>query len=636
MTPFPRTSGRIAQVAVTALLLVGLAACSPSAPPPGITAPSVSAPAGLSATASEGGVVLNWQQSASGNASGYLVYRGTSADGSFAQLTPQPIRETSYTDVGAPEGVVSYYRVVTVGANGATSKPATASATRPISNRPTQIALTNLDGLPAPGRLVFNRLHSNPSGFAVHDKATVRLQNTGAAPLHVTGAQVSDGWTLDPALSFPRDVPAGGTLDFPVTFVADQDASLPPKLYTGTLTIVSSDPATPQLAVQLAGLWQSASERFASNNFYDEPGLDLIRQAFGFNFAFSTPADAAPSNGHDTDGSNIPINQRGAVKPQGDEVISAYWQRADQSQQVSVQEIAAWSGQTDSARLNWHAKGSRTLNQILQRAAGSAQTLFPRTSGSGTFTPPDTFGFNVDGYEWSDAGLNSQSSACANFCGQHLRFWPLKDAAGAAVPNSYLMVLDYGNINFDYQDEIYLVRNVKPAPILLDVGKTNSMYTSPSGQVWLPDRRGGGTATNPYYHTYFTPINAVDEPAQPYTGPITATDDPQLYRTYRGNVGASTPQNQRNMTFNVPINNGSYTLKLHFADLAHNQAGQRVFDVSVNGVLSLPNFDIVAAGGGQQAVVETFDNLAVTNGRITVNLNASVDFPALNAIEIVR
>ena len=493
------------------------------------------------------------------------------------------------------------------------------------------ISVENLDGFPFPDRLVFNRIEDNDGRFLVHDRGTLRVDNTGSAALHLYSATLDPNWVFVQPLSFPQTVLPGGHLDLALRFTGSQDHTLPPRLYSGTLTLTSDDPLTPTRAVHLAGLWQGASETFALSGRYDEPSLDLIQQTLGLRFTLSTLADAAPPTGLD-DGSNVPINQRGAVRAQGDEVLSAYWLAADPTRPVTALQVGAWSQQKATATLNWYAKGSAALQAVAQRQSNNAQALLPLGS-RGSFTPGGPFGLNVDGFEWSDATLNSQQAdrdhGCVNLCGQHLRFWPLTDEAGTVVPNAYVMAVDYGGVNDDYQDEIYVLQNLRPAPVLLKAGANDTPYLGSDGRVWMPDRLGNGDV-------YVTPANAANEPPQPYTGPIGNTGDPGLYRTYRGYIGAL-PQDQRRLTFTIPINNGTYSVKLHFAELYNSQPGQRVFDASVNTQLRIANLDIVAASGGaHQALVRQLDGVQVVNGQLVVALSASVDYPAVSAIEILR
>ncbi|ULH17594.1 NPCBM/NEW2 domain-containing protein (plasmid) [Deinococcus sp. KNUC1210] len=571
------------------------------------TAPAT--PTNLTALPGTGSVTLDWSDNTESDLVGYRVSRAAQASGPYTLLTAQPITVSAYTDASAGSAQV-FYQVVAVDRSGNASAPASISAT-PSSGTP-KIVTENPDAFPYPDRLVFSRIGSlsSPPSNAVHDLSTLRVKNTGTGPLTITGLNLTGTWVLDPAIPLPTNVAAGGTLNVRLRLTAQTN-----KVNMGTLTVVSNDPTTPNLTIQLAGLWQSLPE----NN--QEPNPLQIRDAFGYTFSFL--------------GGESSLNQDGLVRPQGDEVIAPYWQRADLSQPVTVRQIAAFHTQGNTGTLYWHDKASSSVTTLFTHIAADAQTIFPRIGGGlpavTTFTPTATFGLRVDG-EWSDPRRNSQtadrSNGCARPCGQHLRFWPIKDRAGALVPNSYMLIMDYSGINYDYNDMIYVISNVRPAPILLNVG--GATYSAPSGDVWLSDKDQNGDA--PY-----TPSTAVAQGSQTSTTPIAGTDNPVLYRTSRGDLGAATPQSSRLLTFNVPINNGTYLVKLHFADLTWTAPGQRVFDVSLEGQLRIASLDIVAtAGGGNTALVVPIDNVQVKDGKLTIDLKASVDFPSLSGIEIVR
>ena len=80
----------------------------------------------------------------------------------------------------------------------------------------------------------------------------------------------------------------------------------------------------------------------------------------------------------------------------------------------------------------------------------------------------------------------------------------------------------------------------------------------------------------------------------------------------------------------------SYTVRLHFAEPTYNQAGQRVFNVSLNGSQVLGNFDIYATVGAMdKAVVESFTAQADSSGTITVQFSeVSGDWALVNGIEV--
>jgi hypothetical protein len=79
-------------------------------------------------------------------------------------------------------------------------------------------------------------------------------------------------------------------------------------------------------------------------------------------------------------------------------------------------------------------------------------------------------------------------------------------------------------------------------------------------------------------------------------------------------------------TYTVPATPArSHTIVLHFAETFYTGPGQRVFDVSINGLLVLSDFDIFAAAGGRdRAVVKTFHGVkADAHGNIVIHLISS-------------
>ncbi len=142
----------------------------------------------------------------------------------------------------------------------------------------------------------------------------------------------------------------------------------------------------------------------------------------------------------------------------------------------------------------------------------------------------------------------------------------------------------------------------------IDCGSASS-YTAANGTVWQGDQDFAGG--NRYYGGY----------------PVSGTPDPGLYSWARvGYYG--------DFSYSIPIPNGSYILTLKFAELQYSAAGSRVFNVFVNGVQVLNNFDIVAAVGSLTAVDKPFP-VQVTNGIIEIDVKGVVNLGILNGIQIV-
>ena len=94
-----------------------------------------------------------------------------------------------------------------------------------------------------------------------------------------------------------------------------------------------------------------------------------------------------------------------------------------------------------------------------------------------------------------------------------------------------------------------------------------------------------------------------------------------------------------NMTYTLPgLTVGiSHRVRLHFAETYWSAAGQRRFNVSINGAGVLSNFDVLAAAGAKnRAVIRDFDVLPNAGGQIVIQLSSVVDNATLAGVEIVR
>ena len=114
---------------------------------------------------------------------------------------------------------------------------------------------------------------------------------------------------------------------------------------------------------------------------------------------------------------------------------------------------------------------------------------------------------------------------------------------------------------------------------------------------------------------------------------IEGTDDDELYRSevFDNDVFA----------YNIPVpGEATLNVSLHFAEIFHgvdnaNGVGSRVFDVDIEGQASLSNYDIIdAAGGSATAVVETFNNISVMDGNLTITFTAVVDAAKVSAVGV--
>jgi fibronectin type 3 domain-containing protein len=81
--------------------------------------------------------------------------------------------------------------------------------------------------------------------------------------------------------------------------------------------------------------------------------------------------------------------------------------------------------------------------------------------------------------------------------------------------------------------------------------------------------------------------------------------------------------------------NAPYAVRLHFAELFYTRPGLRIANISINGVIVLPSFDVLEATDPFKAVIEQFNTTADANGVVTVALSNVIENPILNGIEIL-
>ncbi|MGD0591270.1 MAG: malectin domain-containing carbohydrate-binding protein [Bacteroidota bacterium] len=91
------------------------------------------------------------------------------------------------------------------------------------------------------------------------------------------------------------------------------------------------------------------------------------------------------------------------------------------------------------------------------------------------------------------------------------------------------------------------------------------------------------------------------------------------------------------MTYTIPnLTAGSaQTVTLYFAETYLTAAGQRLFNVSINGTTVLSNFDIYATAGGQnKAIAQTFSTTANSSGQVVIQFTTVTQSPKINGITV--
>lgn len=110
------------------------------------------------------------------------------------------------------------------------------------------------------------------------------------------------------------------------------------------------------------------------------------------------------------------------------------------------------------------------------------------------------------------------------------------------------------------------------------------------------------------------------------TEPIANTSSDFIYQSER----------YGEMTYNIPVMDGTYDLDLHFAEIweGAQETGIRIFDVVVEGNLFLNNFDILDEVGFRTATIRS-TSVTVTDGFLTIDFNQEVQNPKISGIAVI-
>ena len=140
-----------------------------------------------------------------------------------------------------------------------------------------------------------------------------------------------------------------------------------------------------------------------------------------------------------------------------------------------------------------------------------------------------------------------------------------------------------------------------PASIYINAGGPTLTY---DGITWVTDRQ----YVNAAFSTSSTTLSAVNP----------------IYQTDR--LG--------NMTYTIPVSNGSYQVTLKFIENTYTAAKKRVFNVSIEGTKVISKLDIYATTGYRTPYDRTF-TVNATNKRISIVFGAVTGVPIISGIQIV-
>ena len=117
-------------------------------------------------------------------------------------------------------------------------------------------------------------------------------------------------------------------------------------------------------------------------------------------------------------------------------------------------------------------------------------------------------------------------------------------------------------------------------------------------------------------------INPPDTPSEKQMS--VEASDPRLYDSYR--VGQ--------FSYRVPVPDGKYEVTLRFVEPTAAAAGQRIFDVSINGRRVLKKMDVFSAAGGKLKGVEKSVPVAARDGALVIEFQPVKGQAVVSAITV--
>lgn len=423
----------------------------------------------------------------------------------------------------------------------------------------------------------------------------VIIRNNGTGVLSISDITISTTeFALDPVPTYPLEIGIGESDTVFVKFTPAPVGNGPKE---AVMTILNNDATNPAPTVDLYGL---ALRGITGTN---EPPLAQIVQTLGYGIEVGWN-----TLDHTTD-----------PTPQGEEIIIPLFTKSG-SGNVEMIPVARFSP-FEKLPFGWYLPSltnTPVLNEVGVVNGPDSQQLLPTLlSGTTEFDPGD-----------QPFGLFSEANARIGFTedllneaydadpvNHRVRTYPIKNRQGVPIPNSYLVCFEEAT-NGDYQDYVFLLRNVKPYEVRIN--SAGPQYTDLGGKVWIED-------------DYFS---AGQRDLARNFDVIGTNEDQLILRNRFFN----------NFNYQIPVSGrGPYFVRLYFMEPFFGRstppaeaAGKRVFDVDIEGGQGiLDDLDIFAEVQHKVLLVKEFSGITVDDGFLSIDFAATADKAIISAIEII-
>jgi hypothetical protein len=370
------------------------------------------------------------------------------------------------------------------------------------SNRVTHISpaehvvIENMDGFLSNDHLVFTHLGNKWKAVANaglkkqneqdHDQVTLRIKNNRNDNLIISkaGFSTSGLWKISKInnlhvdkSAFPIIIKANDSTDVTVAFTADAIEKRTKSVWWAALFnlqfkllrfakymnyqwplqssclrvndelyLYTNDSAQAIKKVYLSGLWQYRAEGDW------EPDLQKMLNTLNFttNIGFKYFDNRLEGE---------------KIVPNTDEIAVSYFQKADLNNPVKIRQLAAYHARNsikEDDTLEYYYRDDKLTKKLFYNDPSATQILLPKMFNGPnmsftSFDPQKEFGL-VMGTSNTDRKKNFKNKIA-------FRIWKAIDLEGKELPNSYIIGGDFlgqSGSNYDYQDNVYYIENVKP------------------------------------------------------------------------------------------------------------------------------------------------------------------------------
>jgi hypothetical protein len=164
------------------------------------------------------------------------------------------------------------------------------------------------------------------------------------------------------------------------------------------------------------------------------------------------------------------------------------------------------------------------------------------------------------------------------------------------------------------------------APIRINCGGHN--FTTLEGDEWIEDAFFTQGTTNDFCNLTDVTTKSSTTTASADTNSSEAFAElGNLYCTYR--FASHGP-----FQYDIPVPNGKYKVRLHFAESWFDFGGYRVFDVMVQNTTALSELDLAADYGKYVPAVIDLNDTVVSDGTITIRFVSIENAACISGIEI--